>query len=223
MNKTIEFKLILIFVISFLLFTECEKDSGLPVDGDGNEYDTVVIGTQVWLSEDLKTTKYNNGVSIPLIIDNNQWASMSSAAFCWYGNLPGYKEYYGALYNWWAAKVSFLCPVGYHVPTEEEWKILINYLGGEEISGDKLKAIGTQFWGSGNYATNESGFTAMPSGWRMATDGTFNSIRMWGYWWSSSLGIYDSGVRVSMFCSQSYARIGNYSKQAGYSVRCVKD
>ncbi len=213
-------------IIGLFFFSACEKhkESGLPVDGDGNEYDTVVIGTQVWLGENLKTTKYNNGVSIPLITDNSQWPSMSSAAFCWYGNNRAAVEHYGALYNWWAVKVSFLCPVGYHVPSDEEWNTLINYLGGEEIAGDKLKAIGTQFWGSGNYATNESGFTAMPGGWRSPNDGTFNGMRGHGSFWSSSPGIDDdSGHRVDMFASSSWAYLMGLSKKAGFSVRCIKD
>ena len=88
-------------VVSVILFTAgCEKENGLPVDGDGNRYDTVVIGTQVWLKENLKTTRYNNGVQIPLVTDNDKWASMTSAAYCWYDNNPEkYKENYGALYN----------------------------------------------------------------------------------------------------------------------------
>ena len=137
MNRTIEFRVILMITISSLLLAGCEKHSGLPVDGDGNEYDTVVIGTQVWLAEDLKTTKYNNGISIPLVTDNTQWASLSSAAFCWYDNNKNYKENYGALYNQWAVNVNFLCPLGYHVPDDEEWNTLIDYLGGEEIAGAK--------------------------------------------------------------------------------------
>lgn len=224
MNKLFKFNSAFIIVIFSMLFTKCEKEINLPVDGDGYEYDTVVIGTQVWLAEDLKTTKYNNGVSIPLITDNNQWSSMSSAAFCWYNNEPSVKENYGGLYNWWAVKVSFLCPEGYHVPTDEEWNTLINYIGGEEVAGDKLKATGEQFWSSGNYATNETGFTAMPGGWRRPNDGTFASVRWSGSWWSSSPGIDDdSGHRVDMYASLPGAYLQGLSKKAGYSVRCVKD
>jgi len=212
--------------ISSLLFTKCEKYSSLPRDGDGNEYDTVVIGTQVWLAEDLKTTKYNNGVSIPLVTDNTQWASLSSsAAFCWYDNNQNYKENYGALYNWWAAKVSFLCPVGYHVPTKDEWQTLIDYLGGKEIAGEKLKATGTQFWIYNNsQTTNESGFTAMPGGMRSNDDGTFSSMRSYGYWWSSSQGITgEYGSRLIMYNSLGSTNLTSWFKKSGYSVRCLKD
>ena len=117
MLKVIKYSIYVMLLLSASVFHGCEKESKLPVDGDGNVYDTIRIGTQTWLAEDLKTTKYNNGVSIPLVTDNTQWASMSSAAFCWYENNPGFKENYGALYNWYAAKVYFLCPVGYRVPT----------------------------------------------------------------------------------------------------------
>lgn len=223
MLKVIKYIFFGILLLSASVFYGCEKESNLPVDGDGNVYDTIVIGTQVWLAEDLKTTKYNNGVSIPLITDNTQWASMSSAAFCWYENNDTLKENYGALYNWWAAKVSFLCPVGYHVPSKDEWQTLIDYLGGEEIAGDKLKTTGNQFWASGNHSTNESEFSAMPGGLRFPNDGSFNSMTGWGYWWTSTSRSGDSGYRVSMFCSHSFAEIGSFGKQSGYSVRCVKD
>ena len=119
MKNTIRIIFQLIAITGIFHSVGCEKKgSGLPVDGDGNVYDTVVIGTQTWLKENLKTTKYNNSVSIPLVTDNDQWSSMSSAGFCWYGNnSTAVKENYGALYNWWAVKVSFLCPVGYHALT----------------------------------------------------------------------------------------------------------
>jgi uncharacterized protein (TIGR02145 family) len=218
MNRIISFRISLIIIAS-LFFQSCQKEkNGLPVDGDGNTYDTIVIGNQTWLKQDLKTTKYNNGVSIPLITDNSQWASMSSAAFCWYGNNPAIKKQYGALYNGWAVNVSFLCPVGYHAPNDEEWNILINYLGGEEIAGEKLKVTGTQFWESGNHATNESGFTAMPCGRRSHNDGTFNSLRSYGYWWSATLGHY-----VMILSGLSYAYTGGLSPRSGFSVRCIKD
>ena len=145
MKKKIESDFIFMLLISSLLLVSCEKESCLPTDGDGNEYDTIVIGSQVWLAEDLKTTKYNNGVSIPLVTDNTQWSSMSSAAFCWYDNIANDKGNYGALYNQWAVNVTFLCPAGYHVPDDEEWNILINHLGGEELAGAKLKVTGGSF------------------------------------------------------------------------------
>ena len=121
MHTVIRYSLLGMLLHSALVFHGCEKESKLPVDGDGNVYDTVRIGTQTWLAEDLKTTKYNNGVSIPLVTDNTQWASMSSAAFCWYENNPAYKENYGALYNWYVFNTGKRFPTGWHVPTDAEW------------------------------------------------------------------------------------------------------
>lgn len=226
MPEVIRYLFFGMLLLSASIFYGCEKESKeskLPVDGDGNVYDTVVIGTQVWLAEDLKTTKYNNGVSIPLITDNNQWVSMSSPAFCWYGNNPAVKENYGALYNWWAGvHVYFLCPVGYHVPTTDEWQTLVDYLGGEEIAGDKLKAAGTQFWHAGSYPTNESGFTALPGGMRSPKDGTYSSMRDYGYWWGSTQsGKYAS--RLTMHYSLGNTTLTNWFKESGFSVRCIKD
>jgi uncharacterized protein (TIGR02145 family) len=219
MLNILRYSSFILLLLSFSIFYGCKKESNLPVDGDNNVYDTVVIGTQVWLAENLKTTKYNNGVSIPLVTDNNQWTSISSAAYCWYENNPAVnKEPYGALYNGWALNVSFICPLGYHAPNDEEWNILINYLGGEEIAGDKLKATGTQFWGSGNYSTNESGFTAMPGGKRSQNDGTFWSKNSVGYWWSSTPEHY-----LIMNSSQSYAHIQGLGPRSGFSIRCIKD
>jgi uncharacterized protein (TIGR02145 family) len=216
-----------VILTGFLFLTCCEKNknSGLPTDGDGNEYDTVVIGTQVWMAENLKTTKYNNGVSIPLVTDNTQWASTTSAAFCWYDNDPGYKDSYGALYNWWAVKVFFLCPVGWHVPSKEEWTILIDYLGGEYMAGGKLKEYGFTNWLSPNEgASNETGFTALPGGRRYFGDGSYESIRYRGYWWtSSSTNDERFAWDVRMNNIGDDVVIGSFKKPTGYSVRCIKD
>lgn len=228
MNKIIKYSLISLTIFGSLILYSCEKDknSGLPTDGDGNDYDTVVIGTQAWFAENLKTTKYNNGVSIPLVTDNTQWASTTSAAFCWYDNDPSYKDSYGALYNWWAVNVSFLCPVGWHVPSKEDWTILIDYLGGEYMAAGKLKETGFAHWQSPNsYATNETDFSALPGGSRYFGDGSFESIKSIGYWWTSSPAEYNetSAWRLRMFYQDGWAKLGTIKKPTGKSVRCVKD
>jgi uncharacterized protein (TIGR02145 family) len=226
MNKSIVFKLVLIFVISSLLLTKCEKDSGLPTDGDGNEYDTVVIGTQVWLAENLKTTKYNNGVSIPLVTDNTQWASMSSAAFCWYDNDPTYKENYGALYNWYAVNAKLLCPVGWHVPTLDEWTTLISYLGGKDIAGASMKDRDLRFWRVyEDCETNEFGFKARGGGARSHIDGQFNGLREQGVWWTSTqthlsnFSIWSIAIRDD-FCQPF---VGGIKPISAISIRCIKN
>ena len=211
-------------LISFVLFTagcEFERDSGLPVDGDGNVYDTVVIGTQVWLKEDLKTTRFRDGTPIPLVTDSNKWASMTSAAYCWYNNNPVYKENYGALYNWYAA--GYACPEGWHVPTKEEWETLKNYLGG--WGGGKLKD--PKFWScppgymmdcSGN---NETGFSARPGGFRTINGGFFD-IGHSVNWWSSTANEY--GAWYIYFLSESeMITLKAIPKKPGLSVRCIKD
>lgn len=226
MKKIIIYRTFFAFIIIFLMIG-CEKDKnkGLPIDGDGNVYDTVVIGTQTWLAENLKTTKYNNGISIPLVTDNSEWITKTSAAFCWYNNQPEkFKNDYGALYNWWAVQVSTLCPVGYHVPTSEEWTALIDYLGGENVAGGKLKLTGDIFWKNNSFATNESGFSAAGGGVREHNQGTFNSIRARGLWWISSPQYNDnSGFLIEINAIWSTATIGSLSKKSGFSVRCIMD
>jgi len=226
MLKVIRYSLIGMFLLSALVFHGCEKESKLPVDGDGNVYDTVRIGTQTWLAEDLKTTKYNNGVSIPLVTDNTQWASMSSAAFCWYENNPAYKEDYGALYNWYAAKVYHLCPIGYHVPTIEEWSALINYLGGEYIAGAKLKDRERRFWlDYDDCEANEYGFKARPGGGRSPVDGHFGGIREEGTWLSTTKSVYEDWIKgISIeddFCEIKHEIL--IKLNAGSSIRCIKN
>ncbi len=224
-NNSTRLNLVFILVIFSFLFFKCEKDSGLPVDGDGNEYDTVVIGSQVWLAENLKTTKYNNGVSIPLITDNAQWTSMTSAAFCWYDNNPDYKEDYGALYNWYAVNSNTLCPVGWHVPTQEEWNILNTYLG--DLAGAKLKDRDERLWSAENTfcGTDDYGFKARPGGVRNSTDGLFYLIMEKGLWWTSTESINEGWInRISLqydICKLELdRRVRPYS---GISIRCIKN
>jgi uncharacterized protein (TIGR02145 family) len=222
------FKILHLLTIGLFVLAACEKhkDSGLPVDGDGNEYDTVVIGTQVWLAENLKTTRYNNGISVPLVTDNNQWTKMTSAAFCWYNNEPEkYGDSYGALYNWWAANVATLCPVGYHVPNEAEWATLINYLGGEGMAGGRLKESGTIYWAYPNDCDeNVSGFNAHGGGGRSDLDGTFNGLRDGGVWWAFKVypGFADAH-RIEMEHDYWSAEIKGEWKAPGMSVRCIKN
>jgi uncharacterized protein (TIGR02145 family) len=220
-------KFIQVIIIGIILFQSCEKEKkpGLPMDGDGNEYDTVVIGTQVWLDENLKTTKYRDGRPIQLITENTQWAQTTLAAYCWLNNYQGLKESYGALYNWNAAKLDFICPDGYHIPTIDEWNILINYLGGQEIAGGKLKETGTMFWLSPNTgATNESGFSARAGGVRY-NDGGFMGPKDQGTWWTATPNTNDERYawRVSVKYSDAQVYTSHFPKTTGYSVRCIKN
>ncbi|MFH0841473.1 MAG: FISUMP domain-containing protein [Bacteroidota bacterium] len=191
-------------------------------DYDGNTYYTIKIGTQVWMAENLKTTKYNDGTFIPNVTDNASWEALTTPAYCWYNNASSYKVPYGALYNWYTVITGKLCPTDWHIPNDIEWSTLTTYLGGESIAGNKLKEAGTTHWRSPNTgATNESGFTALPSGLRQS--GFSSNISWDGVWWS----ITEYSIAAANYRSMNYDYIGVFIthdyKFFGYSVRCVKD
>jgi uncharacterized protein (TIGR02145 family) len=197
-------------------------------DADGNVYKTVIIGTQTWMAENLKTTKYKDGTTgIPLEIDNNLWANLTGPAYCWYNNDENTnKPLYGALYNWFTVNTGNLCPTGWRVPTDDEWTTLTTFLGGESVAGGKLKESGTDHWLTPNTgATNESGFTARPGGYRYRLDGTFNDIGKLSYWWSSTEYIYDASKAYyrELFNDQASVYREGATKTAGKYVRCLKN
>ncbi len=188
----------------------------------GQTYKVVRIGNQIWMLKNLKVTKYNDGTDIPNVTDNDQWAKISTGAYCWYRNDKNNSETYGALYNWFAIETGKLCPTGWHVPSDSEWLELTNFLGGEDVAGGKLKESGTTHWKSPNKgANNESSFTALPGGSRYC-DGSFNYIGDHGFWWSS---IEDSSTHAwyrFMSFDQGLMR-SYYNKTGGFSIRCIKD
>ena len=193
-------------------------------DIDGNIYHTVTIGSQVWMVENLKTTKFNDGVIIPLVTDNATWSNLSTSGYCWYNNdLTSYKYTYGALYNWYAVNSGKLAPTGWHVPSYAEWTTLINFLGGTSLAGGKLKESGTTHWNSPNIgATNESGFTGLPSGLRQNSSSTFYSSGILGYWWSTAA---DPQIDWPFGLQNNWNSVLNINmpKTNGLSVRCLKD
>jgi uncharacterized protein (TIGR02145 family) len=193
-------------------------------DIDGNEYSTIIIGTQVWMAENLKTTKYNDGTDIPNVTDNTEWENLSTGAYAWYDNDQASNgDTYGALYNWYAVETGQLCPVGWHVPTDEEWTTLNDYLGGEKVAGGKLKEAGTTHWKDPNEgATNETGFTALPGGYRIS-NGTFYYIGDTGYWWSATEGSTIDAWSRGMYFNNSNVSWGSNYKEDGFSVRCLRD
>jgi uncharacterized protein (TIGR02145 family)/uncharacterized repeat protein (TIGR02543 family) len=157
-------------------------------DYDGNEYNTVTIGTQTWTVENLRTTHYTDGTAIPLVTDSSTWGSLTSAGYCWYNNDSAtYNGIYGKLYNGYVIQTGLLAPSGWHVPTLVEWDTLSLFLGGDSVSGGKLKEAGTTIWSSPNIgATNEIGFTALPGGGRSLA-GYFNVlVGNTGCWWTTS-------------------------------------
>ena len=198
---------------------------GIIIDTDGNEYTTVTFGTQTWMAENLKTTKYNDGTSIPNVTSNSTWANLSSPSYCWYNiDVANNKNKYGALYNWYVVNTGKLCPLNWHVPTDAEWTILTDYVGGEDVAGGKLKEMGTAHWASPNtVATNETGFSALPGGYRYYHDGSFFYAGKYGYWWSASgNGSSDAWYRNMSYNSSAVNRY-YYYKGYGFSVRCLRD
>jgi uncharacterized protein (TIGR02145 family) len=204
---------------------------GTMSDIDGNTYKTIQIGTQTWMAENLKVTKYSNGSAIPLVTDEAAWAALTTPGYCWYDNdAATHKGTYGALYNWYVVDTvsngsKNVCPMGWHVPTDAEWTSLITYLGGEDIAGGKLKETGKTHWKDPNQgATNESGFTALPGGLR-SLDGVSYNIGISGSWWSSTEYLYPYGAYLWSFgyIDSKACRSYNDGKINGLSVRCVKD
>jgi uncharacterized protein (TIGR02145 family) len=199
-------------------------DTVTVADIDGNRYKTVLIGTQRWMAENLKSTKSNDNTIIPLVTDDSEWETLASPGYCWYDNdATSYKTTYGALYNWYAVNTGKLCPTGWHVSTDAEWTTLTSYLGDESVAGGKLKETGTTHWSTPNTGgTNKSGFTALPGGYR-ATDGTYYNIGYHGEWWSSTeRDILLAWERYMSFNISSIMIFG-YPKQEGHSIRCLKD
>ncbi len=195
-------------------------------DIDGNVYSTVIIGTQVWTRENLKTTKFNDNAEIPNVSDNSRWISLTTPAFAWYKNdRNSYKDIYGGLYNWFAVNTGRLCPVGWHVPDEDEWTILTDCLGGDDVAGGKLKEEGTIHWNSPNDgAVDLFGFSALPGGYRSGlSPGNTVAIGYLGFWWAGS--DYDltwARGRALTYDAGDMAK-GWALKTNGYSVRCIKN
>ncbi len=194
-------------------------------DYDGNTYETVTIGTQTWMAENLKTTHYKDGSVIPNITNNSEWGGLSTGAYGDYNNDPANANTYGRLYNWYAAVDSRgVCPEGWHVPTDAEWTVLTDYLGGTTVAGGKLKETGTSHWNSPNTgATNESGFTALPGGYRDLSNGNYLDMGSYGYFWSSTAYNSDSAwYRYLNYYNSNVLRY-NYYKHYGFSIRCAGD
>jgi uncharacterized protein (TIGR02145 family) len=195
-------------------------DPATITDADGNVYNVIRIGTQLWIKENLKTTKFNDNSTIPSVTLNSAWASLITPGRTWYANNGYYGDIYGGLYNWYAVNTGILCPIGWHVPSSDEEATLINYLGGGSIAGGKLKETGTTHWtGPNTGATNETGFTALPGGYR-SNDGTFVNIEGHGYWWSSN---YPVGYGWAMHYNSSSVVSDVFGSTYGLSIRCLRD
>ena len=238
----------LIMAILFFSFS-CSKDKttnpdptgGTTVtDIDGNVYQTVTIGSQVWMAENMKVTHYRNGDLIPNVTDSTEWTSLTTGARCDYDNDADNVSVYSRLYNWFAVNdIRGIAPTGWHVPTDEEWKQLEMHLGMSQSEtddtgyrgtdeGGKLKATGTirgedGLWHVNTGATNSSGFSGLPGGYRDGYDGCFYLLGYYATFWSSTET--SSSIAWSRELYYEYSDVGRYKddKHCGFSVRCIKD
>ncbi|MBN2892155.1 MAG: fibrobacter succinogenes major paralogous domain-containing protein [Bacteroidales bacterium] len=194
-------------------------------DIEGNHYETVRIGDQIWMAENLKTTKFNNGDDITVVSIWSDWINTTSPAMCWfYDNPATYKETYGGLYNFYAVNPGNLCPDGWHVPSETEWQTLIDYVGGVNIAGGELKEKGYTFWANPNTGANNTyGFNARGCGNRNHTTGDFDFDQEQANFWTSTNVTGQIAKDVEMYYNSANAEINNGSMKQGTSVRCVKD
>jgi len=198
---------------------------GAGVTFNGYTYASIVLGNgQEWMAENLRTTTYANGDPIPNVTDNAQWQNLTTGAWAHYNNDSQYENPYGKLYNWYTvADPRNVCPTGWHVPSDAEWTILSDYLGGESLAGGKMKSTGTQYWQSPNQdATNESGFSGLPGGFR-DSNGSFYYIGSLGGWWSSTeYDTFSAWLRRLIYSNGTVYR-NDFYLQNGFSVRCLRD
>jgi len=225
----------LIGLLILLLISNCEKtvpvtypdytgERGSIYDTEGNKYKTIGIGSQIWMAENLRSTKLNNNTEIKYLMDSLDWTSTSETGYCWYNNDTLLKIPYGGLYNWCVVKSGKLCPVGWHIPSEGEWRALVDRLGGKNVAGGKLKVIGTDYWLSRNSgATNSSKFNAVPSGGVFYSD--FLGLGKWCHWWSSTQTdtIWITTVDLINSTSATLIGPGGRTYSCGLSVRCIKN
>jgi uncharacterized protein (TIGR02145 family) len=209
-----------ILVASLLLILNCCGSDNI-TNPQPVHYESVTIGTQFWMLKNIEVFCYRNGDSIPHVTDPLVWENLRTGAWSYYNNSDSTGKIYGKLYNWHAVNdPRGLAPEGLHVPSDSEWTVLTDFLGGENIAGGKMKEEGTLHWIEPNYkATNESGFTALPGGWY------YTSIDIGGYgnWWSSSESDSASAWRRFLFYDHNFIHRYKNVKERGCSIRCIKD
>ena len=223
-----------VIIVNWVLFG---NDSAC-IDIDGNVYQTVQIGDQLWMAENLKVSHYNDGSEIPTGYSNSEWGWLDMGAYAVYDDDPVNADVYGNLYNWYTVDDSRgICPENYHIPTDDEWYILLEYLGGSSygsgenwiIAGGKMKDVGTIEDGDGLWyapnegANNESDFTAIPAGFRL-NDGEYYESGYYSIYWSSTAEYYsDAFFMWYLLHDDSRLYRGLFDSQTGLSVRCLKD
>lgn len=219
--------------VLFMLTISCKKvdntinntTSTTVTDIDGNVYKIINIGTQTWMAQNLRTTKYRNGEAIPNAIVDSIWPLLISGAYCSYENTTNIDKITsnGMLYNWYAVSDSRnIAPSGWHIPTDAEWTTLITYLGGDTVAGRKLKETGTLHWQHPNDATNETSFTAFPSGLRKYY-GLYDFEGILGCWWTSSEFNTKRALTLNLIYYSGGVNKVSSEKYIGLSVRCLRD
>lgn len=233
------------WIISLMFVISCGDDPGSPIrklptspatctitDNDGNAYNTITIGSQCWMAENLKVTHYQNGDPILRVNSPSEWGNLATGASCSYDTSETQVSTYGRLYNWYAVNDGRgIAPPGWRVPTDDDWKQLEMYLGMSQADadkddeyrgsiGDKLKAASG--WNGGGNGTNESGFTALPAGYRY-TDGTFLRLGDYAYFWCATE--YDNDYAWDRYLDRFVSGVGRYNdpKRCGFSVRLIKE
>ncbi len=249
MKKRRQFiQLLLIAGLLFAAITACDKtddpggefpSAGTVKDADGNKYNTVKIGSQVWTVENLKTTKYNDGTEMTNVTSDTQWGDLTTGAYCQYDNLESNVATYGQLYNWYAVNTGKLAPTGWHVPTDNDWTILENYLiaNGYNYDGTKNEnKIAKSLCAKTNWAlssetgtpgaapenNNSTSFTALPGGSRNDS-GVFGKIGGYGGWWSSLEVGEDYAYYQYLLYGYEDLGKGDHGKKCGFSVRLIRD
>jgi uncharacterized protein (TIGR02145 family) len=240
-------KIVYLFIAGLIWLT-IQVQAQTVVDADSNNYATVTIGTQNWMAENLRTTRLNDSLAIPLIKDDKKWAAIFAPAYSFYDHSPGNRAAYGLLYNWYTVNTGKLCPIGWHVPSDSDWTVLevylqnngFNYDGTDDKDNDRetnnkiaCSLISATQWqlptDEGNMGSppnavdrNKTGFNALPGGVRYAT-GRFSLAGNSGFWWTSDKN--EAGLAWARYLRYNHSEMsrGCVSKQIGHSVRCLKD
>jgi uncharacterized protein (TIGR02145 family) len=215
-------KLLLALILFYIRLTSIPAQ--MVTDTDGNIYSVITIGKQIWMAENLKTTKFNDEKAIPLVTKDNAWKIMETPAYCWLNNDMENKEVYGALYNWYTVNTKKICPIGWHVPSKTEWEDMVIFLGDENIAGAKLKEAETKHWkNSILISSDEFGFTALPGGLRLAAGNFPEFASSYAVWWSATEFSKIAAWNRGLFFSSNKVYGGNDNKKNGFSVRCIQD
>ena len=225
--------ILIICIVGFTINQCCSNDKSTVTDIEGNLYRTISIGKYRWMAENLKTTRYNDGIEIPLVQDQSTWLRLSHDAFCFYQNDENYADTFGLLYNWYAVSSGKLCPDGWRVPTDDDWKYLEGFVDSKYAEKDSvwsklglrgkdagIKLKSANGWRAGVTGTDDFGFKGLPGGERLSR---FYAGGSSGFWWSSTEASRSSAYYRNLIYSFELVASNTHPKIMGCSVRCIKD